>query len=97
MSHIYKVIDESNDRGLGYWQADTKGEAKRAAIKHITAERLSGSEIVDVSRNGYAITDAKTGKCCNAPEPQTRISGSTETQLDAFDPPTTNETQAPQG
>jgi len=84
--HVYHVSDSSNDRSLGYWQAKTKGDARRAAIKHIEARRLDGSEIVAISKSGFGISDAATGQLCNAPEVPGPAEGqipSDDAQLDA--------------
>ncbi len=57
--HVYKVTEGSSDRSLGYWLAKDAEQAKRAALIHVTAKRLTGGEVVNVTVNGYAISDAE--------------------------------------
>ena len=63
MSHVYKV--QTDSRTLAYVQADSKGEARRAALAHVETKRLDAGEVIDLMRRGIGIISAKTGKLCN--------------------------------
>ena len=57
--HVYIVTDESSDRTLGRFLAKDAQQARRAALAHVTAKRMTGGEIVAAHSNGYAISDAE--------------------------------------
>lgn len=60
MSHIYTVTDHAG-RTIMHVQADSKGEARRAATRDISVKRLDGGEIRELYANGYTIVDAQAG------------------------------------
>lgn len=63
-THIYSVeLDDS--RSVMNVEAPSKGEARRFALKGVKVKRLSGGEIMDLSRRGVAIVSSATGKVCN--------------------------------
>lgn len=55
--HVYKV--EVNGVYHAYVKANTAQEAKRAALQHVTVERLDAGAIIDLVQRGIAITDAE--------------------------------------
>lgn len=58
---LFQVVDHAG-RSLGYYQATSKGQAKRAVVAEIEARKLSGQEIYNVHQNGYAVTDVVDGR-----------------------------------
>lgn len=78
MSHVY-TVSLSGERTLMHVEADSKAEARRVALDDVQVERLTGSQVIDLTRRGIAIVSAKTGKVCNAPERLTGpVDGSAE-------------------
>jgi hypothetical protein len=75
MSHLYTVA--AGERTLMHVQADSKAEARRVALDDVTVTRLDASQAIDLTRRGIAIVDAKTGKVCNAAEPNVVGAGDT--------------------
>lgn len=57
--HVYKVTEGSSDRSLGYWLASNAHQARRAALAHVSAKRLSGGEIMAIHGEGVAVLDAE--------------------------------------
>jgi hypothetical protein len=66
---LFQVVDHAG-RSLGYYQATSKGQVKRAVTAEITVTKLSGAEIYQVHQNGYGVTDVVDGKMVLA-EPDT--------------------------
>ena len=58
---LFQVTDHAG-RSLGYYQATSKGQAKKAVVAEITATKLSGAEIYQVHQNGYGVTDVVDGR-----------------------------------
>lgn len=66
---LFQVVDHAG-RSLGYYQATSKGQAKKAVVAEIEVRKLSGEEIYQVHQNGYGVTDVVDGKMVVA-EPDT--------------------------
>jgi hypothetical protein len=66
---LFQVVDHAG-RSLGYYQATSKGQAKKAVVAEIEVRKLSGAEIYQVHQLGYAVTDVVDGKMVVA-EPST--------------------------
>ena len=58
---LFQVVDHAG-RSLGYYQATSKGQAKKAVVAEITVIKLSGAEIYQVHQNGYGVTDVVDGR-----------------------------------
>lgn len=58
---MYQVLDHAG-RSLGYYEATSKGQAKKAVVSEITVKKLSGAEIHAVYKAGYGVTDVVDGK-----------------------------------
>lgn len=58
-NHVYKVT--VNGAYHAYVKANTATEAKRVALQHVTVERLTAGEIIDLVQRGIAIDGAKEG------------------------------------
>lgn len=54
--HVYRVT--VNSAYTANVAADTATEAKRVALEHVTVERLSAGEVVDLVQRGIAIQGA---------------------------------------
>lgn len=58
---MYQVLDQAG-RSMGYYEATSKGQAKKAVIAGLTVKKLSGQEIHSVYKNGYGVSDVEDGK-----------------------------------
>ena len=58
---LFQVVDHAG-RSLGYFQATSKGQAKKAVVAEIEVRKLSGAEIYQVHQNGYGVTDVVDGR-----------------------------------
>ena len=58
---LFQAVDHAG-RSLGYYQATSKGQVKRAVTAEITVTKLSGAEIYQVHQNGYGVTDVVDGR-----------------------------------
>jgi hypothetical protein len=58
---MYQVLDQAG-RSMGYYEATSKGQAKKAVIAGLTVKKLSGQEIHSVYKNGYGVSDVQDGK-----------------------------------
>ena len=64
---LFQVVDHAG-RSLGYFQATSKGQAKKAVVAQITVTKLSGAEIYQVHQNGYGVTDVVDGRFSLTPQ-----------------------------
>lgn len=58
---LFQVVDHAG-RSLGYYQATSKGQAKKAVVAAIEVRKLPGAEIYAVHQAGYAVTDIVDGR-----------------------------------
>jgi hypothetical protein len=58
---LFQAVDHAG-RSLGYFQATSKGQVKRAVTAEIEVRKLSGAEIYQVHQNGYCVTDVVDGR-----------------------------------
>lgn len=65
---IYQVKDHAG-RSLGYYSAETAGQAKRAVVAEMQVNKLSGAEIYSVHQNGYGVTNVTDGRFDLTPQP----------------------------
>jgi hypothetical protein len=84
---LFQVLDFAG-RSLGYYQATSKGQAKKAVVAEIEVRKLSGAEIYQVHQAGYGVTDVVDGRFNLKP-------ATSEDQPEL--PLTTDEAQASQG
>lgn len=70
---LFQVVDHAG-RSLGYFQATSKGQAKKAVVAQITVTKLSGAEIYQVHQNGYGVTDVVDGRFNLAPSGDAAVS-----------------------
>lgn len=62
--HVY-TVSISGERTIMHVEAETKAEARRTALANVEVERLTGSQVIDLTRRGIAIVSAKSGRVCN--------------------------------
>ena len=70
---LFQVVDHAG-RSLGYYQATSKGQAKKAVVAEITVTKLSGEEIYQVHQNGYGVTDVVDGRFNLVPSDDAAVS-----------------------
>ena len=58
---LFQATDHAG-RSLGYFQAASKGQVKRAVTAEIEVRKLDGAEIYRVHQNGYGVTDVVDGR-----------------------------------
>ena len=58
---MFQVLDQA-ERSMGYYEATSKGQAKKAVIAGLTVKKLSGAEIHAVYKAGYGVSDVVDGK-----------------------------------
>lgn len=58
MSNVYTVNVDGREGFSIHVEAKSKGEARKVALSHVTVKRLTGSEILELSRKGSAILSA---------------------------------------
>ena len=76
---LFQVVDHAG-RSLGYFQATSKGQVKRAVTAEITVTKLSGAEIYQVHQNGYGVTDVVDGRFNLLPSDDASVSPPKQTQ-----------------
>ena len=70
---LFHVVDHAG-RSLGYYQATSKGQAKKAVVAEIEVRKLSGAEIYQVHQNGYGVTDVVDGRFNLVPSDDAAVS-----------------------
>ena len=70
---LFQATDHAG-RSLGYFQATSKGQVKRAVTAEITVTKLSGAEIYQVHQNGYGVTDVVDGRFNLVPSDDAAVS-----------------------
>lgn len=69
MSKEMFKVEDSYGNNLGYYEAETKGQAKKAVISGIIVRKLSGAEIHSVYKAGYSVSDVVDGKVVETTPP----------------------------